>query len=505
MTICLLVGLGLGIWFSGGMAFSPGRLSNKQRANVAWQGFKSHAEFEGQCSLCHAPLQTEQNELCVQCHENISQQILQHSGAHSLIENVNQCAACHLEHRGKEFDPTGSAFTQFNHENTTFSLKMHQVNFNAASIPCSDCHTISSDFAISVSACFNCHTNADPDFINQHIQEFGQNCVVCHDGRDRFSNFDHQSTGFPLEGRHEVVHCSDCHHINLIDATQGEGEVAQMGLNPTITPLPNSSILDDPFKNTPTDCAGCHDELPKHAGFFSQNCEECHSTQGWLSAKLDGKPFSHTVSTGFSLGHHIHDYDNRLIFCRDCHTSDIHNFDVQTCINCHNNGEAQSAFLQGHIDKYSSTCLECHDGADRMNHFDHANFFSLDGKHAELECAQCHMDKKFASTPAECVQCHAEPSIHAGFFGLQCQYCHTAQAWTPAKLQVHSFPLDHGNSGETACEVCHTQTYAEYTCYGCHDHQVEAITASHLNAGISQTELPDCVSCHPSGLKENAP
>ncbi len=93
----------------------------------------------------------------------------------------------------------------------------------------------------------------------------------------------------------------------------------------------------------------------------------------------------------------------------------------------------------------------------------------------------------------------------AGFFGLKCQYCHSAQAWSPAKLQIHSFPLDHGNQGEIACQVCHPSTYAEYTCYGCHDHQAEAITLSHLKAGISEAELPACATCHPGGLKEKAP
>jgi hypothetical protein len=505
MTICLLVGLGLGIWFSGGTAFSPGRLSNKQRADISWQGFKSHADFEGQCSLCHAPLEKDQNELCVQCHENIAQQILQRSGTHSLIENVNRCATCHLEHRGEDFDPTSSAFLGFNHENTSFSLKMHQVNYNAASIPCLDCHATNAGFATTTSACANCHTSDNPDFINLHIQEFGPDCTICHDGQDRFSDFNHQSTGFVLEGQHESVSCTECHHLDQAITLQADAGAIKAGLNPGITPPPHPSIPGDPFKDTPTDCAGCHEEPAEHAGFFSPRCEECHTPQGWLPANLEGKQFSHTISTGFSLGHHIHDYNGNLISCKNCHAPDLKTFDMQTCINCHNNGEAQAAFLLGHVDKYSSACLECHDGADRMNHFDHANFFPLDGKHSELVCAQCHVEKKFASTPAECVQCHAEPGIHAGFFGLQCQYCHTAQAWSPAKLQVHNFPLEHGGGGEIACQVCHAQTYAEYTCYGCHDHQVEAIVASHLNAGISQAELPQCVSCHPGSVIERTP
>ena len=129
----------------------------------------------------------------------------------------------------------------------------------------------------------------------------------------------------------------------------------------------------------------------------------------------------------------------------------------------------------------------------------HERFFPLAGRHAGLECAACHLEKKFIGTPSECVQCHAEPDVHAGFFGLQCQYCHTAQAWTPAQLRYHNFPLDHGDQGESACQVCHPANYSEYTCYGCHDHQPEPIAGSHQQADIRLESLVNCIECHADG------
>jgi len=66
----------------------------------------------------------------------------------------------------------------------------------------------------------------------------------------------------------------------------------------------------------------------------------------------------------------------------------------------------------------------------------------------------------------------------------------------------HNFPLDHGESGLVACEVCHTTRYTEYTCYGCHEHQPGEILEEHLDEGISQAEMADCVACHPGGFKE---
>jgi NAD-dependent SIR2 family protein deacetylase len=67
---------------------------------------------------------------------------------------------------------------------------------------------------------------------------------------------------------------------------------------------------------------------------------------------------------------------------------------------------------------------------------------------------------------------------------------------------MHIFPIDHGSTGQLACQTCHTKTDAEYTCYTCHDHQPDPIQASHLKVGISLVDLPNCASCHPAGKVE---
>jgi hypothetical protein len=176
-------------------------------------------------------------------------------------------------------------------------------------------------------------------------------------------------------------------------------------------------------------------------------------------------------------------------------------FSQDTCIECHGQDPERPDFMAPHQERFGSTCLDCHDGVDRLSDFDHTAFFPLEGAHAELACEGCHKDKVFQGTPSECVRCHAEPEIHAGAFGLACQNCHSAQAWTPAQLQYHAFPLDHGGQGEIACQTCHLDAYVQYTCYGCHDHQPEAIRESHLRAGVTEAELPACTECHPAGLK----
>jgi hypothetical protein len=150
---------------------------------------------------------------------------------------------------------------------------------------------------------------------------------------------------------------------------------------------------------------------------------------------------------------------------------------------------------------YGPACIECHDGIDRMEGFEHARLFPLEGRHAETGCQACHTGGKYKNTPNACAGCHAEPEIHAGYFGLQCESCHIAEAWTPAHLQIHSFPLEHGGQGQVSCATCHPDRYVEYTCYGCHAHQPEPLAQEHARLEVPAAELPACVQCHPAGAK----
>jgi mono/diheme cytochrome c family protein len=104
--------------------------------------------------------------------------------------------------------------------------------------------------------------------------------------------------------------------------------------------------------------------------------------------------------------------------------------------------------------------------------------------------------------PHECAACHEEPAVHVGQFGLNCGRCHTLQAWTPARLTRHTFLLDHGGDGSVACETCHTHTYAENTCYECHDHDPEQMQEKHVEEAIYEFE--NCAECHPTGIAGEA-
>jgi hypothetical protein len=421
LTLVVFLVLGVAIWTGGGLGFSPGPVSGKSLQGIKLNGYSSHVDFETNCSLCHQPLQTRQNLLCLDCHKDINQQMTSKTGTHGKYSSSQHCAECHLEHKGRGFDPSGLALAAF----------------------------------------------------------------------------DHNHTPFTLTGQHTQVQCIDCHK-------------------------------QTDFSKVAKTCVECHAEPAAHKSLFDNQCEACHTTSAWKPVTMDGKQFDHS-SLKFTLAHHDKNYSGEIITCASCHSNNTQasqtsgtgsltsltthttisnslvNFtfnqsDIHFCTDCHTSQDA--SFMGKHVAQYGSACLDCHDGADRMANFDHNKFFPLDGKHQSIECATCHKNQQYATTPTQCVACHAEPKSHAGNFGLSCQYCHTTAAWNPALLHKHTFPLDHGSPTQLACQTCHPSTDAVYTCYSCHDHVADEIQTSHLKVGISLTDLPNCASCHATGKVE---
>jgi len=295
-------------------------------------------------------------------------------------------------------------------------------------------------------------------------------CHTDHKGRDfdmlqdALQKFDHNQTDFPLTGEHIALDCQDCHTINEFQIS--------------------------------STCSDCHAEPEIHAGMFSQDCSECHTTQTWVPAVWEGNPFDHEAE-GFSLILHEFDYQGLPITCLSCHQKETVDVDVVTCKNCHEQHDFE--FILKHSQEFGMECMACHDGVDRMHNFDHQNVFTLDGAHIELDCVACHVNQVFVGLPNECSDCHGEPEIHAGSFGLNCANCHSTTAWQPATLKEHTFPLDHGDEGEITCETCHTVTYTQYTCESCHDSRDPEFIEKHDEENLSGDRLMNCVECHADG------
>jgi hypothetical protein len=260
-------------------------------------------------------------------------------------------------------------------------------------------------------------------------------------------------------------------------------------------------------------CESCHttiaEERSTGAGLHGRlhdtaRCENCHTEHEGRDADISLLAlanFEHDRLTDFSLVKHEENFDETAIECVDCHLEDQFSSTLVDCIDCHTTG--QPNFTPDHAALFGQDCFACHDGRDTLvNTFDHNDFFNLDGAHTVVDCADCHTQQVIAGTPTECAGCHEEPAVHMGLFGTDCIRCHTTAAWTPAQLTRHTFPLDHGDEGQIPCLTCHTETYADYTCYNCHEHERDETAEIHLDEGI--TEFEDCVACHPTGLEEEA-
>jgi hypothetical protein len=135
------------------------------------------------------------------------------------------------------------------------------------------------------------------------------------------------------------------------------------------------------------------------------------------------------------------------------------------------------------------------------------------------DCLSCHSDHKgvqpfrpisqfshelLASTlQKQCDSCHSSPvdDLHLKAKG-NCGQCHNQDAWIPANLdhdQYFRFDRDH----TTYCATCHRDNdYANYTCYGCHEHSRSKIREEHLEEGIRDYE--ECTKCHRSGDEDEA-
>ena len=162
--------------------------------------------------------------------------------------------------------------------------------------------------------------------------------------------------------------------------------------------------------------------------------------------------------------------------------------------------------MRQHDAAFGTQCVTCHDGTGRFGaDFDHSKLpFKLTGKHAGLACTRCHPNtgssQALKNTPSDCYSCHAGNDKHQGSFGRLCGQCHSTDAWTGAKFDHSTFPIDHGSRQQTStCQTCHPTSLQTYTCFGCHAHDPGRVQAQHEGRSLSQ--ISDCIRCHAGGRK----
>ena len=345
----------------------------------------------------------------------------------------------------------------------------------------------------------------------------GQACVKCHSdhhGRDYDSTnvdpktFDHSKTGYVLEGKHSKIECIKCH----------------LEKRSKWSSLKNVLRPNDPhYLGLKSSCVSCHkkDDVHHFAGKWAKkDCAECHGMKTW---KEDLK-FDHKRDAKYELvGKHSE------IKCSECHTPkgkpvQYHwaGLKKNQCLSCHKDqhaGKFGSRFNNG-------DCTKCHtQKAWKIDRFDHSvTKYPLRGKHAELQCKECHVQKNktlevkdfvFKGLKQECSTCHKDvhgfgprKSQKMGYLN-QCTVCHTDDRhdWkTQGKFDhnVHTrYPIEGKHVG-VKCESCHklaqpqtrppTRVYffqelSTKTCEVCH--------ASPHKGTFSKEQLKKkCTECH---------
>ncbi|MCE2790787.1 MAG: hypothetical protein LW630_12860, partial [Saprospiraceae bacterium] len=382
---------------------------------------------------------------CIDCHKmetKSGKKFQQFSGvAHQQCSSCHQdphkgqfgtnCANCHNETSFTDMKQTSS----FNHSLTGYVLEgKHKT------IDCRKCHDdrpgtqgpYKEFVSIDPIICQSCHEDV-------HEKKFGTECKQCHDQQSfkhllNKNQFDHNLTGYSLQGKHIHVDCKKCH------------------TGPKMT--------DELPHNT---CNACHSDY--HKGVFKQtnysDCVSCHEVTGFDQSLFT--PEMHEKSPFPLKGAHI------ATPCIECHwKNEEWSFREigSGCIDCHENIHV------GYIsEKYipENNCASCHDNEawDRIQ-FDHSQTaFRLEGTHVNTACASCHIEKtavgsiltqKFIGLDQNCVFCH--DNIHGTQFEIggvtDCRKCHGFVKWDRSQFNHDNtaFKLE-GAHVKVACEKCH--------------------------------------------------
>lgn len=328
------VAVGVAWAVSGGGIFSPGALHAGRDGGASMGGVVSHAELSGDCASCHAPPvgDARMADRCLFCHVEVRAELGDSTKLHGILPNAGECLGCHVEHRGPRAVLTEFSGEGFPHERLGFALAAHQETAGGREFTCSDCHGGDS-FRFAQSTCATCHADYQAAFVARHVREWGEGCMACHDGVDRFSGFRHDSLAFRLTGSHPEVNCVQCH-----------APVRELAA----------------FANAPETCVGCHRPDDPHRGSYGPDCAACHTTERW-----DDATFRHT----FPLDHG----GEGAVACLTCHQdmaarpsdgrggAGTPSFRTYTCYGCH--VHAPAIIREEHLDegiRDFRDCVSCH-------------------------------------------------------------------------------------------------------------------------------------------------
>src|SRR5246127_798419 len=387
-ALLALLFLAVGLCNTASAQISPGPLSRPHQSLNGATNCASCHKFGGQAAL-----------KCLACHTEIASRLSAHKGLHATYNippgSSQECARCHSEHNGEDFPLIKWDIKTFDHKDTGYLLEGKH-----AGLACNKCHTpshispqeresikikdLSRTYLGVATACTTCHED-------QHKGRLGPNCLQCHNfvdwktinvSQSGQSQFDHSKTRYPLTGLHAQVQCAKCH----TNGGDGKPQYAGIAFN---------------------QCTDCHKD--PHHGSFPQGCQSCHTTNGWKKISLTAvnERFDHS-KTKFPLeGKH------QTVDCAQCHANGDFKKPLvfQKCMDCHKPDPHNGQFTKrpGGIE-----CASCHTvkgwKPSTFTVKEHAtSAYPLEGGHARLECAQCHIpkgkDTLFKIKFARCTDC----------------------------------------------------------------------------------------------------
>ncbi len=267
---------------------------------------------------------------------------------------------------------------------------MHQAHAYWADLNegCVTCHHYTPT-ATSHPPCRECH---GPKAIRENIEPnlkgaYHRQCMGCH-----------------MNWANDTV-CEVCHSLKTEKQKEKSMAVAPVPYRPAKTPekiVYETSLQEGPFVtffhenhsdmyglsckdcHAKQECIACHYQKEKPTsmgGIFKAdkhgNCSICHDVMGQGScekchSKVQKKGFDHGQATGWALNI----YHQKL-----------------SCTSCHPENKP--------IGKLNRSCNYCHSKWQPDN-FKHAIVgLALDETHAEMECTDCHTDRRF-----DCSSCH---------------------------------------------------------------------------------------------------
>ncbi|HOD82115.1 MAG: Class III cytochrome C family protein [Planctomycetes bacterium ADurb.Bin126] len=466
---------------------------------------------EGGCLACHSLTQRPSSASCLACHQEISLAMRERRGYHGRLEG--ECRTCHGDHRGREADIRPLDERTFNHALARFDLDGPHRRLD-----CRQCHLRQDGPAgaktryigTRYGACRQCHANP-------HGDARADDCLRCHTPsawKGRLA-FDHdRDSRFRLDGRHADLACRACHATGRASAATGGLTTAPPRGSSSSDPATRAgSLAEFRLFGLAATCADCHQD--PHAGKLGADCRTCHSEAGWKQRELK---FVHNRDSGFVLwGAHA------TLACEKCHRpapgrtlagATLRGLG-RRCDQCHKDP---------HAGQFKTTCDGCHNqdawkGRLLVDPHGAGATFRLAGKHAALQCRQCHVpaaegaplaSARFADLGGRCQDCHEDPH-RGGMSSSACQTCHRETTWKGKDLLFahdrHSqFRIDPLHRG-VSCDGCHSSgesaTYRglDETCEGCHSDVVAAMAGG--AAAGSDRARPDphsgrvrCVQCH---------